>query len=53
MPNWVYNEVEIMASKHKVEEFLTAVPTTEGEKPRLCFNLHRLYPERFGEDDPS
>jgi len=53
MPNWVYNEVEIMASKREVEEFLTPATETEGQTRRLCFNMHRLYPDRFGEDDPS
>lgn len=52
MPNWVYNEVDIHASLDEVQEFLaTDNDMDEPNQTVTRFNLHKLYPERFGADD--
>jgi hypothetical protein len=52
MPNWVYNEVDIHASMDEVQQFLATDNGSDNpDNPPPRFNLHRLYPERFGADD--
>lgn len=52
MPNWVYNEVDVHASLAEVQAFLTLdSDAADPLKAATRFNLHRLYPERFGPDD--
>jgi hypothetical protein len=52
MPNWVYNEVEIAASRDEVQPFLaTDYDMDDPTRPVSRFNLHKLFPERFDADD--
>lgn len=52
MPNWVYNEVDIHASLDEVQEFLATDNDMDDPSQTVTrFNLHKLYPERFGADD--
>lgn len=52
MPNWVYSEVTLAASYEELQDFLTR---DESDPEYPCdifrFNLHRLFPERFGPED--
>ena len=47
MPNWNYNDVTIHAPEHDVREFIY---NNHGD---LCFNMPKLFPERFPDDDPT
>lgn len=47
MPNWNFNEVEISAPLEKVKEYLVE------ENGKIYFNMHKIFPEKFPEDDAS
>lgn len=52
MPNWVSNELSIAASYDEFRAFMAR--DTSGPDASLLveyFNLHRLFPERFGPED--
>lgn len=52
MPNWVYNEVDIHASRDEVQKFLAVDPeAADSSCPATHFNLHKLFPRRFEADD--
>ena len=49
MPNWVNNRVYIHSdSKTSISDYLV----TKKDKT-MMFNIHRIYPDFFPEDDPT
>lgn len=50
MPNWNENQVTIFADTPAVKQYLICDTSTPR---RWFFNMSRLFPERFSEDDPS
>ena len=47
MPNWNYNELTIYAPRTEVKKWLA----WRVRNRAYFFNMHKLFPERFGADD--